>query len=144
MAKSVPHISVCICTFRRPHLLGCLLRELDCQETDGSFTYSIMIVDNDVSESSREVVSKFQKASSLQVSYVWNPSKILRWRAIRHWQMPEGDFVAFIDDDELPASDWLLKLFQTCETYEVDGVLGPVLPQFEHESAHVGQQREVL
>ena len=43
----------------------------------------------------------------------------------------KGDFIAFIDDDELPVTDWLIKLFQTCQAYHVDGVLGPVLPRFE-------------
>lgn len=41
------HISVCICTFKRPSLLLRLLKELAGQETQGLFTYSIVVVDND-------------------------------------------------------------------------------------------------
>jgi succinoglycan biosynthesis protein ExoM len=43
----------------------------------------------------------------------------------------DGDFVAFIDDDEFPAGNWLLNLFRACEQYQVDGVLGPVRRHFD-------------
>lgn len=42
-----------------------------------------------------------------------------------------GEFVAFIDDDEVPINEWLLTLFKTCTELGVDGVLGPVKPYFE-------------
>jgi succinoglycan biosynthesis protein ExoM len=42
-----------------------------------------------------------------------------------------GDFIAFVDDDEYSAQDWLLKLFQTCKGANVDGVLGPVRPYYD-------------
>src|SRR6266850_2216588 len=43
----------------------------------------------------------------------------------------EGDFVAFIDDDEFPTQDWLRTLLATLTEYQVDGVLGPVKPHFD-------------
>jgi succinoglycan biosynthesis protein ExoM len=43
-----------------------------------------------------------------------------------------GDFIAFIDDDEIPEKQWLQTLFTTCNKYGVDGVLGPVKPLFEN------------
>lgn len=42
-----------------------------------------------------------------------------------------GDYIAFIDDDEFPEPDWLLNLYETCQRFSVDGVLGPVLPYYE-------------
>jgi glycosyltransferase involved in cell wall biosynthesis len=44
-----------------------------------------------------------------------------------------GDYLAFIDDDEFPGSDWLLTMLKTCKTFKVDGVLGPVKPHFDVE-----------
>src|SRR5207302_3149923 len=46
-----------------------------------------------------------------------------------------GDFVAFIDDDEVPVDDWLLALFKACQSYCADGALGPVKPLFEQQPA---------
>jgi len=131
MTESLPHISVCICTFRRPHLLGGLLHEVACQETNASFTYSVTIVDNDVLRSSREVVGEFQKISPLRITYDVEPEQNIALARNRALANAEGDFIAFIDDDEMPAMDWLIKLFRTCQAHQVDGVLGPVLPRFE-------------
>ena len=45
--KFTTHICVCVCTYRRPLPLKRLLLELNRQETGDSFTYSIVVVDND-------------------------------------------------------------------------------------------------
>ena len=50
------HISVCICTFKRPALLAVLLDALGDQVTDGLFTFDIVVVDNDASRSSEVLV----------------------------------------------------------------------------------------
>src|SRR5881628_1640822 len=63
------HISVCICTFRRPHLLTRLLEELIAQETDGLFTYSIVVADNDESQSAGAVVRNFATRSAVPIVY---------------------------------------------------------------------------
>jgi succinoglycan biosynthesis protein ExoM len=44
-----------------------------------------------------------------------------------------GDYVAFLDDDEFPAQRWLRTLFEACEKYGADGVLGPVKRHFDKE-----------
>ena len=45
----------------------------------------------------------------------------------------EGEFIAFIDDDEFPVAPWLKHALTTCERLNVDGVLGPVEPHFDQE-----------
>ena len=47
-----------------------------------------------------------------------------------------GDHIAFIDDDEYPIPRWLLTLFETCHTYNADGVLGTVKPHYEEGTPH--------
>ena len=131
MAGDVPHISLCICTFKRPQFLSRLLQELARQETGSLFDYSITLVDNDVLMSSKEVVAEFQKTSSLRITYSVEPEQNIALARNKAVANSTGDFLAFIDDDELPGPDWLLKLYQACEAYNADGVLGPVLPRFE-------------
>jgi len=131
MSNALPHVCVCICTFKRPTLLRRLLRELDAQDTGGLFTFSIMVVDNDQAEAARGVVEEFSAASVLRLSYQVEPRQNIacaRNRAVRH---ASGDFLAFIDDDEFPIKRWLLTLFEACHKYGVDGVLGPVRPHFD-------------
>ncbi len=132
-AMKAHHISVCVCTFKRPELLRLLLDSLNNQQTDGMFSYSVVVADNDPAESARQVVAAFSSTSHLAVTYCVEPQQniaLVRNRALQH---ADGDFIAFIDDDEYPGDNWLRDLFQTCETYKVDGVLGPVVPYFEFD-----------
>jgi succinoglycan biosynthesis protein ExoM len=123
-----PHISVCICTYNRSKMLEGLLHELAKQETNGLFDYSITIVDNDSSESAREVVTLARATTGLPVRYEVEPEQNIALARNKAVRSADGDFIAFIDDDELPVSDWLLQLYQACQ--DVDGVLGPVKPRF--------------
>ena len=125
------HISVCICTYKRPYLLARLLTALGSQESEGLFSFSIVVVDNDSQRSAESVVSDFEATSSVSIQYHVEPEQNIaktRNRAVAH---AKGNFIAFIDDDEYPVSTWLITLFRTCNDSGVDGVLGPVRPYFE-------------
>ncbi len=131
MKPESSHIAVCLCTYKRPQMLKRLLDDLSDQETHGAFTFSIVVADNDQSQSAEAVVSAFATRSSVPVTYCVEPRQgicFARNRAIEH---ATGNFVAFIDDDEFPARCWLLELFRACSADGVDGVLGPVLRHFD-------------
>lgn len=132
-AARIPHVSVCICTFKRPVMLQRLLLELGKHDTGGLFTFSIVVVDNDHSSSARSVVEEFQAQSPVQIRYFLEPRQNIALARNMAVDNAKGDFVAFIDDDEFPVSDWLCRLIIVCEQYGVAGVLGPVKPYFEHE-----------
>ena len=127
------HISVCICTFKRPQLLTQLLDRLDDQRTDGLFAYSVVVADNDPEQSAREVVKALSSTSHVRVTYCSEPQQNIALARNKVLQHAEGDFIAFIDDDEYPQDDWLYRLLTTCVEYGVDGVLGPVKPYFESD-----------
>jgi succinoglycan biosynthesis protein ExoM len=127
----MPHISVCICAYKRPHFLKRLLDALGGLDSGQLFTYSVVVADNDRARSSQAVVTAFAAVSSIPVSYCVQPQQniaLARNTAIEH---AKGDFIAFIDDDEFPTRGWLLHLFETCTRYEADGALGPVKPHFD-------------
>lgn len=125
------HINVCVCTYKRVSLLKRLLEELSRQDTDGLFNYSIVVVDNDALRSSERAVAEFAAVSTTPVHYCVEPRQNIALARNRAIENTGGDFVAFIDDDELPTSNWLLTLFRACQEHHVDGVLGPVKPQFD-------------
>lgn len=133
MERIAEHISVCVCTFKRPAILKRLLRKLEQQNTKDLFTYSIIVADNDEAQSAKAVVSEFTAKSHVQAVYCVEPQQNIARARNKALQYAEGDYIAFIDDDELPIRDWLLVLIQTCKKYDVDGVLGPVKPYFEQE-----------
>ena len=127
------HIDVCVCTYKRPELLKRLLRELAGQETRGLFTYSVVVVDNDRLRSAEAVILEFAATSTVPVTYDVEPAQsicLARNRGIAH---AAGEFIAFIDDDEFPEKQWLLKLYQAADRDDVAGVLGPVKSHFDEK-----------
>lgn len=110
-----------------------LLNELECQQTEGLFNYSVVVADNDSMKSAEQVVTEFVAASSFPVVYCVEPEQNIALARNKALENSQGDFIAFIDDDEFPKEGWLYNLFRTCKMYEVDGVLGPVKPYFEYD-----------
>ncbi len=124
-------VSVCICTFKRPQLLRRTLEGVVRQETSGQFTFSIIVVDNDATQSASVVVEEVRAISSVEITYCCEPEQnisLARNKALEH---ATGNYVACLDDDEFPEKDWLLTLIKACECYSADGVLGPVRPWFD-------------
>jgi glycosyltransferase involved in cell wall biosynthesis len=128
------HISVCICTYKRPKLLKRLLVDLTHQETDGLFTYSIVVADNDGSKSAERLVSDFAANTTIPVTYCVQPEQNISLTRNAAIENATGNFIAFIDDDEFPIKRWLVTLLKACNKYDVDGVLGPVKCHFDEEA----------
>jgi succinoglycan biosynthesis protein ExoM len=131
MPEERPHISVCICTYKRQELLKRALDALGAQATEGLFTFSVVVVDNDAEESGRATVAD---ASGFQLTYCVEPRQNIALARNRAVANAKGDFVAFLDDDEYPIREWLITLFRVRQQYGVDGVLGPVKPYFDEHA----------
>jgi glycosyltransferase involved in cell wall biosynthesis len=131
MEKQLHHITICICTYKRSVMLVRLLKELHKQRTDDVFTYSAVVVDNDTAESARQVVEDARKEVRFSIDYFCEPEQNIALARNKAVQNATGDFLALIDDDEIPNQDWLLDLYHSILAYNADGVLGPVLPYYE-------------
>jgi succinoglycan biosynthesis protein ExoM len=129
----VPHVCVCICTYKRPQMLKRLLEDLASQEISGELTHSIVVVDNDSQRSGERVVKEFAEKSTIPIQYDVEPQQNISLARNRVVANTYGDYLALIDDDEFPRKDWLLTLVRSCERFGVDGVLGPVLRHFDEQ-----------
>lgn len=127
------HISVCICTYKRPALLQRLLKDLSDQETGGRFTYSIVVCDNDHLRSAEPLVSEFALTSNIAIQYCVEPQQNISRARNKAIETASGDLIAFIDDDEFTNQRWLITLFEALNKYDVDGVLGPVKRHFDQQ-----------
>lgn len=124
------HLCVCVCTYRRPEMLERLLRHLADQETRGEFTFSVVVADNDRDGTGRAAAEAAAAQGTLEIRYGIQPEQNIALTRNAAVAWARGEYVAFIDDDEFPERDWLLRLHRTCEALEVAGVLGPVKPHF--------------
>lgn len=130
------HISICIATYKRVQMLERLLRALARQITSSHFSISIIVVDNDETGSAKSTVALLKCKFDLDIDYSIEPIRsiaVIRNHALK---LAKGNYIAIIDDDELPPAVWLLNMYNTIQTFNVDGVLGPVIPFFdEHPPA---------
>ena len=124
-------ISVCVCTFRRPALLAALLDGLARQQLDEPVAQlEILVVDNDPAHSAREVLQGWVPPAgfSLRFAHVPVPNiSVARNAAVA---MARGEWIAMIDDDEVPQPDWLAQLLRLQRKVDADFVAGPVLPTY--------------
>ena len=134
MNQSAARVAVCVCTYRRPEGLERVLHGLSGQRFDtvAPPVVSVIVTDNEGSTRVRELCSSIPRGCLDSVRYVHEPR-----RGISHARntcldnVPgRSDFIAMIDDDEVPAPDWLDALLDAQQRTGADVVIGPSLPVF--------------
>lgn len=123
-------IAILICTYRRPDGLLNLLQAMAAQEVPGATKLEVIVVDNDPNESGRPVMSL--APCRWPITYFAEPRPGIP--IARTTALAEGlkrELVAFIDDDETPAPDWILELLSAFEGSGADGVTGRVNYDYE-------------
>jgi succinoglycan biosynthesis protein ExoM len=128
-------VAVCVATYRRPLGLARLLNGLDGLRFHKSAPpdISVIIVDNDPENSARMVCEDHRARLRWPLVYEHEPRRGIAQARNRAVHCAGGDvqFLAFIDDDEVPDSSWLEELLFAQRLYAADVVSGPVLPAFE-------------
>jgi len=116
-------IDVCVCTFRRPQI-SATLKSLGQQKLQPGFQARIIVADNDLEPSARTSVLQAAEEHRLDVRYIHAPGRNISIARNACLDYAEGDWIAFIDDDEIAAPGWLAALLEM--TAEADVVFGPV------------------
>ncbi|WP_448604862.1 glycosyltransferase family 2 protein [Thermoleptolyngbya sp.] len=127
-------VSICVITYQRPEGLKRLLEGLSKLEFKQlQPRVHVVVVDND------ESGQAFHWCNQLAADYPWSLTACIepqrgisyaRNRAIATAPL-ETDFIAFIDDDEVPEPDWLEQLLLTQAEHSAHVVHGPVFPHFQ-------------
>jgi len=126
-------ISICALTYRRPEGLLRLLEGLNALDLSAPQpAIEVIIVDNDPECSAGAVCSR------VRTGFRWNLRYgVEKRRGIVHARNKalklvsvDSDWVAFIDDDEVPESTWITELMQVQRDTRADVVAGRVAPYF--------------
>jgi glycosyltransferase involved in cell wall biosynthesis len=93
----------------------------------------VVVVDNEGDPRVGEIVRAFAAESGLTARCATEPRRgISQARNAALAMVPaDTDFVAFIDDDEVPSPGWLAALLETQRRTGAAVVCGPVVPSFE-------------
>jgi glycosyltransferase involved in cell wall biosynthesis len=128
-------ISVVIGTHNRSSLLSGALDSVLDQRIDGPpARYEVIVVDNNSTDDTREVVERYITQGHLNLKYVFEERQGVshaRNRGIANAQAP---IVSFTDDDVRVAQDWISNIKAGFDTHpEVDFLGGKILPRWKTE-----------
>lgn len=127
------YILITCCTYKREKQLERLLNNLTEINYPQNIKTEILIVDNDIEESAKTVIEKFE--DKLPVHYCIEKSKgfvNVRNKALREAINLNATHIAFIDDDEIADVNWLLNHIDFYNKFENIYISsGPTLKKFE-------------
>ncbi|MBE9051699.1 glycosyltransferase family 2 protein [Nostocales cyanobacterium LEGE 11386] len=94
---------------RLPKLLDLLFQQVDIE----NLNWEIIIIDNNSSDNTSEVISNYQKifSSKCPLRYFMESQQGAAYARLRAVREARGQFIAFLDDDNLPAPDWLAAAY---------------------------------
>jgi GT2 family glycosyltransferase len=127
-------VDICILTYRRPQSLLRLLGALQELSFPGEPPeLRVVVVDNDPDESAREICQDAGSWLSAPLVYVVEKRRGIPQarNAALVASLGHSDFLAFVDDDEVPEPHWLAELLRVQRARSADAVAGPVVPRFE-------------
>ncbi|MEA5462604.1 hormogonium polysaccharide biosynthesis glycosyltransferase HpsE [Leptothoe sp. PORK10 BA2] len=106
--------SVVICTYNGEHRLPILLDRLRGQRLPQTLTWEILIVDNNSRDQTAQCIHTHQQQwpthSSLR--YIFEPRQGLAYARRCAMQVANSELVGFLDDDTLPAEDWVAQAYE--------------------------------
>ncbi|MCZ2223140.1 MAG: glycosyltransferase, partial [Chitinophagales bacterium] len=112
--------SVCIATFKRPELLRKLVQSLFDQKAIDDILLEIIIVDNDIQLSAKDIVASFTNTSFISISYFSQPVQNISLTRNMSLEKASGHYLAIIDDDEIADQYWIRNLIDTIEKFNAD------------------------
>jgi succinoglycan biosynthesis protein ExoM len=121
-------ISVCVATCRRPEGLARLLDSL-VRLDDPGVPWELVVVDNDPDRSAAPVLARY--ADLLPLRALDEPRRNIAHARNRALDAAEGEWLAFVDDDEAVQPGWLAAYWAEARRGQADGWFGPVLPVLE-------------
>jgi glucosyl-dolichyl phosphate glucuronosyltransferase len=121
-------ITVILCTYNRCRDLETALESLAASEVPSSVTWEVLVVDNNSTDETREVVEAFCHRHSGRFRYLFEP-KVGKSCALNAGIANAcGSVLAFVDDDVTVGPTWLHNLTATLYDGDWAGTGGRILP----------------
>lgn len=76
--------------------------------------WEIIVIDNNSNDNTKEVIEEYQKQWQLPVpiKYYFEPQQGLAFARQRAVKEAQGEFIGFLDDDNLPATCWVFQAYK--------------------------------
>jgi succinoglycan biosynthesis protein ExoM len=123
-------VDVCICTYRRD-TLDDTLSSISRQQLEG-VEVRVIVADNDAHALRREHIEATAKVLRLSLQYVHAPACNISIARNACLDAVAGDWIAFIDDDEIASPTWLSELLHASSGRDI--VFGLVQAQYPSDA----------
>jgi glycosyltransferase involved in cell wall biosynthesis len=123
------HVSVNVCTYNRHTLLRQALESLLAQQVDDDTRFEIIVVDNNSTDATRQVVDEFIQRGHSHIRYVFERRQGLSYARNAAVAAARAPIVAFTDDDVRVEPAWVQTIKRALDRHpEVDCVGGKIVP----------------
>ena len=125
-------ISVVLGTYNRAASLRTTLDTFLELAVPPGLAWELLVVDNNSSDLTREVVARFAEAASFPVRYIFEKRQGRSAALNAGIAEAKGEIIAFTDDDVLLERRWLSNLKPTFEEFNCAAFAGRVVPLWNH------------
>lgn len=126
--------SVAICTYNGAERIGKVIERLHVQVGTENFDWEIIVIDNNSSDKTREIVEHYQSTGSGKVPlrYHFEPKQGLAFARQQAVEESHGELIGFLDDDNLPEPEWVANAFAFAQEHPEAGAFGSrIFGEFE-------------
>ncbi len=110
----MPKASIIVTTYNWPEALDRTLSALTQQTFDD---FEVIVADDGSTDPTRELITTYQRNTTLTIQHVWHPDKGFRAAAIRNRTIEQaaGDYIVFLDGDCIPRPHFLSRHIELAE-----------------------------
>ena len=121
-----PSVTAVVCTYNRCESLRDTLNSLKKQSLAGGATLEIVVVDNNSTDRTPQIVQEAAADSPWPIRAVVEENQGIAHARNRGLREARGEFIAFIDDDAIAETDWVWRLIRCFQETGSDMVGGKV------------------
>ncbi len=132
----MPKCAICIATYQRPLGLTRVIESLgrlDLRSCE-ALSLEVIVADNDSAKSACGLCVQLAPSCRWPLTYVCEPRRGIPFarNAVVRCALGRGaEYLAFVDDDEVPDPTWLKALWLAMTAFGADVVTGPSMPHFD-------------
>jgi glycosyltransferase involved in cell wall biosynthesis len=130
-------ITVAICTYNGAERVPEVLDHLRAQDHLEDVRWEVIVVDNNSTDGTGDVVRRYREKTwsrSAPLKVVTETQQGVAFARQRAVDEANGEWVAFLDDDNLPTSDWVAEAVSFAQEHPNAGAFGgQLIGKFEEE-----------
>ncbi|MEH2289917.1 hormogonium polysaccharide biosynthesis glycosyltransferase HpsE [Nostoc sp.] len=128
------NFTVAICTYNGEKRLPEVLELLRTQVNIQSLRWEVIVIDNNSKDNTAKIVQEYQENWSVAnpLIYCFEPQQGAAFARKRAIHESHAELIGFLDDDNLPALDWVAAAYAFAQEYPKAGAYGSQIhPNFE-------------